>query len=377
MNEKQTIIDFLKDYHPSTPATYKIATSLLAGLNKTSLEELALISKDQFIRYRAKRQLAATVGKIRNTPMDTLLPLYTNKKSGKVVSSRVELFRRFPSLDPDQQKCVAKAFFESSASDARKMATYLMGHWDDMFLDIIETAWLDGASDESLAKLVIRYHRLDFVMSHIHELEAFNGPMLAVRRCQAGMPPKIDDWPLTDYLAIIYNSGMAIEEDEAAYLMSSYLVSAALYDIESGRVPDYTRKSDIEHPSLIFLEGVRLMVYYLGCMGLTHSLSTFEEMDNKLCSELGNGQMKSILAEDNTSDEDKIIAVWRIFCEKAVALYDNPDLRPMKVKMNSDATPCIVFGGLKKPVYADDANTMPDDLFSRDEDTVVIDGIPF
>lgn len=377
MNEQQNIIDFLKGYHPSTPSTYKIATSLLAGLNKSSLEELALVTEDQFIRYRAKRQLAATVGKIRNTPMDTLLPLYTNKKSGKVVSSRVELFRRFPSLDPDQQKCVAKAFFESSASDARKMATYLMGHWDDMFLDIIETAWLDDTSDENLAKLIIRYHRLDFVLSHISELEAFNGPMLAVRRCQAGNPPRIEDWPLTDYMAIIYNSGMAIREDEATYLMSSYLVSAALYDIESGRVPDFTRKSDIEHPSLIFLEGARLMVYYLGRMGLTQSLSTFEEMDNKICSLLGEGQMAEILADDNTSDEDKIIAVWRMFCETAVALYDDSDLRPMKVKMNSDATPCIVFGGLKKPVYTDDANTMLEDLFSKDEDTVVIDGTPF
>ena len=377
MNEKQNIIDFLKSYHPSTPATYKIATSLLAGLNKSSLEELALVAEDQFIRYRVKRQLAAPEVLSRNTPFNKLLALYTNKTSGKVIPSRNELFRRFAYLDPSQQKRVVEAFFNGSASDVKMMASYLMGHWDDMYLGTVEKVWLDDTSDENLAKLIIRYHRLDFVLSHIFELEAFNGPMLAVRRCQAGNPPRIEDWPLTDYLAIIYNSGMAIREDEAIYLMSSYLVSAAMYDIESGRVPDYTRKSDVEHPSLIFLEGARLMVYYLGRMGLTHSLSAFEEMDNKLCSELGNGQMKSILAEDNTSDEDKIIAVWRMFCEKAVALYDNPDLRTMKVKMNSDATPCIVFGGLKKPVYTDDANTMLEDLFSKDEDTVVIDGIPF
>lgn len=377
MNEKQTIIDFLKDYHPSTPATYKIATSLLAGLNKTSLEELALISEDQFIRYRVKRQLAVPEGLSRNTPFNKLLTLYTNKMSGKVIPSRNELFRRLPYLDPSQQKRVVEAFLNGSASDAKKMATYLMGHWDDMFLDLVERAWLDDISDENLAKLIIRYHRLDFVMSHIHELEAFNGPMLAVRRCQAGIPPRIEDWPLTDYLAIVYNSGMAIREDEAIYLMSSYLVSAALYDIESGRVPDYTRKSDIEHPSLIFLEGARLMVYYLGCMGLTHSLSAFEEINNRLCSKLGDGRMQEILSDAKTSAEDKIIAVWRLFCETVVAFYDDSDLRPMRVKANSDATPCIVFGGLQKPVYADDANTMPDDLFSRDEDTVVIDGTPF
>lgn len=377
MNEKQNIIDFLKSYHPSTPATYKIATSLLAGLNKSSLEKLALVAEDQFIRYRVKRQLSAQEGLSRNTPFNKLLTRYTNKMSGKVIPSRNELFRRFAYLDPFQQKRVVEAFLNGSASDARKMATYLMGHWDDMFLGIVETVWLDDTSDENLAKLIIRYHRLDFVLSHISELEAFNGPMLAVRRCQSGMPPRIDDWSLTDYLAILYNSGMAIEEDEAAYLMSSYLVSAALYDIESGRVPDYARKSDIEHPSLIFLEGARLMVYYFGCMGLTHSLFAFEEMDTRLCSILGEGQMSEILSDDRTSEEDKIIDVWRLFCETVVAVFDDSDLRPMKVKLNSNAMPCIVFGGLQKPEYAEDTNAIQDGLFSKDEETVIIDGIPF
>lgn len=377
MNEKQNIIDFLKSYHPSTPATYKIATSLLAGLNKGALEELALVAEDQFIRYRVKRQLAAPEKLSRNTPFNKLLTLYSNKMSGKVIPSRNELFRRFAYLDPSQQKRVVEAFFNGSASDVKMMTSYLMGHWDDMYLGTVEKAWLDDTSDENLAKLIIRYHRLDFVLSHISEMEAFNGPMLAIRRCQAGNPPRIEDWPLTDYLAIVYNSGMAIREDEATYLMSSYLVSAALYDIESGRVPDYTRKSDIEHPSLIFLEGARLMVYYLGRMGLTQSLSTFEEMDNRICSKLGDGRMQEILSDAKTSAEDKIIAVWRMFCETAVAFCDDSDLRPMKVKANSDATPCIVFGGLQKPEYGEDANTIPNDLFSKDEDTADIDGIPF
>lgn len=377
MSDQQNIIDFLKSYHPSSPATYKIATSLLAGLSKNSLEELAIVAEDHFIHYRIKRQLKAKEEKSRNTPFNKLLILYTDKKSGKVIPSRTELFRRFPYLDPSQQKRVVEAFFNGSASDVKMMTSYLMGHWDDMYLGTVEKAWLDDTSDENLAKIIIRYHRLDFVLSHIFELEAFSGPMLAVRRCQAGNPPRIEDWPLTDYLAIIYNSGMAIREDEATYLMSSYLVSAALYDIESGRVPDFTRKSDIEHPSLIFLEGARLMVYYLGRMGLTQSLSTFEEMDNRICSLLGEGQMKSILAEDNTSDEEKIIAVWRMFCETAVALYDDPDLRPMKVKVNSDAMPCIVFGELTQPKYGEDTNAIPDDLLSKDEEAAVIDGIPF
>lgn len=377
MSCQQNIIDFLKNYHPSTPATYKIATSLLSGLSKNSLEELALVAEDHFIHYRIKRQLKATGGKSHNTPFSKLLPLYTNKKSGKVIPSRDELFRRFPYLDPSQQKRVAEAFFNGSASDVRMMSSYLMGHWDDMYTELVEKAWLDDISNEHLAKLVIRYHRLDFVMSHILELEEFNGPMLAVRRSEAGEPPRIEDWPLTDYLAILYNSGRTISEDEALYLMKSYLVSAAVTDLDSGRVPDYSRKADIEHPSLIFLEGARLMVYYFGCMGLTHSLFAFEEMDTRLCSILGEGQMSEILSDDRTSEEDKIIAVWRLFCETVVAVFDDSDLRPMKVKLNSDAMPCIVFGGLQKPEYAEDTNAIQDGLFSKDEETVIIDGIPF
>ena len=376
MSDQQNIIDFLKGYHPSSPATYKIATSLLSGLSKNSLEELALVAEDHFIQYRIKRLLKAKDRKSQNTPFNKLLILYTDKKSGKVIPSRDELFRRFPYLDPSQQKRVVEAFFNGSASDVRIMSSYLMGHWDDMYLDTVEKAWLNDTSDENLAKLVIRYHRLDFVMTNISELEAFNGPMLAVRRSEAVEPPRIEDWPLTDYFAILYNSGRTIAEDEAIYLMKSYLVSAAATDLDSGRVPDYTRKSDIEHPSLIFLEGARLMVYYLGRMGFTQALSCFEQMDNRLCPTQGDGRMQEILSDDKKSVEEKIISVWRCFCETAIALYDNPDLRPMKIKMNSDATPCIVLGGVQFPGYESEPNALSSDFSAESEDTLV-DGIPF
>ena len=376
MSNQQNIIDFLKGYHPSSPATYKIATSLLSGLSKNSLEELAIVAEDHFIHCRIKRQLKAKEEKSHNTPFKKLLILYTDKKSGRVIPSRNELFRRFPYLDPSQQKRVVEAFFNSSASDVKMMSSYLVGHWDDMYLNIVEKAWLDNTSDEGLAKLIIRYHRLDFVMSNISELEAFNGPMLAVRRSQAGKPPRIEDWSLTDYFAILYNSGRAIAEDEAIYLMKSYLVCAAMTDLDSGRVPDYTRKSDIEHPSLIFLEGARLMVYYLGCMGMTQALSCIEEMDNRLCLTLGDGRMHEILSDTKTPAEDKIISVWRLFCETAIALYDDSDLRPIKVKMNSDATPCIVLGGMQFPGYESEPNVLSSGFSAESEDTL-LDGIPF
>lgn len=341
MNNQQKVIDFLKEYHPSTPQAYKIATSLLSGLEKESLEVLASVAEDSFIRYRIRTILKARSGTPQNTPFNKLLLHYTDKRSGRVISARDELFRRFPYLDPVQQKRVAKAFFDGSNTDVRMMSSYLMDHWDDMFLDIVVRAWIIDITNEYTAKLVIRYARLDDVMGFMSELEAFDGPMLATRRCQAGVLPEIDDWPLTDYLAILYNSGLSVGEDDAAVLMPSYIVCAALQDLESGRVPDYTRKSDIEHPSLIFLEGVRLMVYYLGCMGLTQALSDLEAMDSELCTELQNGQMPEILADEGLSENDKICAVWRLFCSTIVAHYNKPELKPVKVKLNSDSTSCI------------------------------------
>jgi len=307
--------------------------------------ELSSLAEDRFIQYRIRKMLKAPSGLRRNTSVAKLLLLYTNKKSGKVVSAREELLHRFPYLDAPQQVRVAEAILDGSLTDVGTMSKYLMGHWDEMYRSAVEKAWLSSPCNDSLAKLIIRYFPLDYVMEHMSELKEFDCPMLAVRRCQAGEQPKIEDWPLTDYLAIIYNSGRSMEEDDAIYLMKSYLISAANYDTELGRVPDYTRKSGIEHPSMIYLEGARLILYYLGGMGFTKALALFETMDGEICGELiHSGFIESVIREEQTSFEEKVSRIWKAFCETVVGWYDEPELTKIKVKENTDVIPCISYG---------------------------------
>jgi len=342
--------------------------------------ELSSVAEDSFIQYRIRKMLKAPSEPRRNTPVAKLLPLYTNKKSGKVVSAREELLHRFPYLDSNQQVQVAEAFLDGSLTDIETMSKYLMGHWDEMYRSVVEKAWLSYPCNDSLAKLVIRYFPLDYVMEHMPELKEFDCPMLAVRRCQAGEQPRIDDWPLTDYLAIIYNSGMSMIEEDAIHLMKSYLISAANYDTEFGRVPDYTRKSGIEHPSLIYLEGVRLMLYYLGGMGFTKALALFETMDGEICGELINsGFIESVMRKEQTSFEEKVSRIWKAFCETVVGWYDEPELMKMKVKENTDATPCISYGKEYERNYV----TVPDDDSESsfcgvsNDDGEIEEGVPF
>lgn len=337
------IINFLKGYHPLSPVSYKIATSLLNGLDGESLKILASMAEDSFIRYRIKQMMKDCEQKNRNTPVRELLSLYTDKKSGMVAKSRDELFRRFPYLDTNLQKRIVEAFLNGPESDATKMSKYLMRHWDDMYSAQIKKAWLNKPDNAYLSSLVIRYQDLSFVQEHLSQLRMFDGPMLASRLCQAGEMPKVDEWQLTDYLAIIHKGGAVIDEDEAIELMYSYLVCAASQDIETGRVPDYTYKSDIGHPSLIFLEGARLIVYYLGRMGFTQALSKFETIDSELCSSI-NVDIQQYLSNDELNNEEKITAIWKDFCSSVVALYDKPGRMPVLVKHNVDSLPCINYG---------------------------------
>lgn len=301
--------------------------------------------------------------------------------------SREELFRRFPYLDASQQKRVAEAFLDGSYTDIETMSNYLMGHWDDMYLDIARKAWLSNRGNGPLAKLVIRYFPLDFVVEHVPELKAFDGPMLAIRRCQAGEKLRIDDWPLTDYLAIVYNSGMSMDEEDATYLMESYLVNATFAGKESGRVPDYTRKSDVRQPSLIYLEGVRLLLYYLGVMGFTKALVRFESLDNETRLKFDDGSVQAVLDSD-LSREEKITTIWKKFCDAFLARYNDQEVRVVQVKHNSDATPCICYGNEQTTEFesgfvSDSENYPGDDSefnfrdSGLDDGKEVEDGVPF
>ena len=141
MTDQHKIIDFLKAYLPSDPTSYKIATSLLNALSEESLKKLLGVAESDFIRYRIRTMLKAAARPKKNTPVKTLLELYTDKRSGKVMSSRDELFRRFPYLDPRQQVQVADAFFAGSDSDSDKMAGYLLRNWADHFTDLVARRW--------------------------------------------------------------------------------------------------------------------------------------------------------------------------------------------------------------------------------------------
>ena len=342
--KSEKVVDFLKGYHPSTPVTYKIATSLLGGLDKSTLNELAMVVEDDFIRYRIRKMLGTPGKSQRNNPVGKLLRLYQDKKSGKVTTSRDELFRRFPYLDTSWQKRIVEAFFNGSESDIEKMSRYLIRNWDEMHAVTVKTAWSGNRENAFLSTLVIRYMDLAFVMEHIEELKVYGGPVLASRLCQVGEMPKVEDWPLPDYLAILYKAGRSVEEKEAIGLMMAYLVSAAYKDLEVGRVPDYTIKSDIKHPSLIYLEGVRLVVYSLGRMGLVQALSEFEAIDDDVCTALNREVMQQVLSEESISREEKITAIWKEFCTRVVSSYSKPGQMPVMVKHNTDLLPCINHG---------------------------------
>ena len=66
----------------------------------------------------------------RNTPIAQLIKDFSNKKSGKVSESRIEIKRRFEFLDWKDQKKIMQIFLESGKVDREWAYSELIDYWD-------------------------------------------------------------------------------------------------------------------------------------------------------------------------------------------------------------------------------------------------------
>ena len=107
----------------------------------------------------------------KNTPINTLINNYLDKKSGKVVASRREIQLRFDYLDWKDQKKILMSFLQAGIAD-RKWASYkLLSYWDKSFESIMEELWLKYQERE-LSWPIIRYFPIDYIKQNMETLGA-------------------------------------------------------------------------------------------------------------------------------------------------------------------------------------------------------------
>lgn len=105
----------------------------------------------------------------RNRPIATVLQEYSERRKGKVVSSRDELHRRFAGLDWRIQKKVIQLHLERSKTERQWAYLMLLDYWDVGFATTIEKLW-NEFHEQRCSWLVIRYLSQDFIRSNIDSL---------------------------------------------------------------------------------------------------------------------------------------------------------------------------------------------------------------
>lgn len=339
MTREQIIMEYLKNFEVNVDIDKIIVQSLISSLSPKDLKTLGDVAKDQFVQYYVDNRLAEDTHKNkRNVPLSVVLAHYKNKKSGIVPESMEELYRRFPSLDFDDQCKVLSAFLDGSEKDRARIGQYLAsGHWDEGYADIVERAWLKDPESGLLSQMVLMYASFSFVWEHKDSLRYSTESLLAARLCEAGIMPAIEKWGIVNYFAIRCYAKKYVGEDEARALVMQYLVSAAKYSIEHCRIPDYARRIPEELPSLCYLDGVRSLIFYLGKMQLVGVIDWFNKMDSEFCREFNrSGGLDYPSDGPRMSPDQWATCLWKRYCTKFVEMFDDPEYPPVKIQLSDD-----------------------------------------
>ena len=218
----------------------------------------------------------------RNTPIAQLIKDFSNKKSGKVSESRIEIKRRFEFLDWKDQKKIMKIFLESGKVDREWAYSELIDYWDKSFEHIIKALW-EELHEAKCSWVIIRHFPVKYL---IDNFDAFTGDRDYYFLCLRLARNKeyiIDKSKLskTDYLSVIYHTGRTIEDNEAEQILYEIVHDTCLDCDPLFAVDKYReiRKGDILGPC--GFQNVSLALYYLWKMELTHVALDFESSWNE------------------------------------------------------------------------------------------------
>lgn len=267
----------------------------------------------------------------RNTPTNTLLKRYSDKKSGRVDEARREIKYRFDYLDWNVQKRILTAFLASCKTDRAWAYTKLLKYWDDSFTPVVESLW-NQYHEPKCSWPIIRHFPEEYVLKNMDSLSAENNYYFICRRLGNRIDFCIDKTRLAplDYLSVLYSTGRDIDKKEALDMLYELIgnhCSTGLIIIELGN-PHYITRNIGFNPRDI--RDVRRAVYYLQEMGEKESADTFISWCNFVAKEIKESPEFRELASQSVSDYDYVERLANI---AVVYMYLNLPLSVMsKIK---------------------------------------------
>lgn len=289
-----------------------VLKALVSTLKPKDLKELQKKLKRSSSRWdvgldlynEAKKVLDSNKPK-RNETISCLLKQFTNKKSGKVASSRVKLKDRFAQQDFLSQRKIIKAFLLGSKLDREWAYGRLKCNWDSFFSDDIKNLW-EQYHDSECELVVIRFLSTDYILENLPLLDSdenyswlctrlINHPKFQIDKKRLSKCPHIFWGGEIEYLYILVKSKSHIEKGEATRVLFESIASTINnYEKVPGDATTLSgryspeRKFDLVGvvdgfiPTTKWLQSVQKVLWCMGKLGLADELIAFEEWDKRV-----------------------------------------------------------------------------------------------
>ena len=198
----------------------------------------------------------------RNTPIGRLIRDYTNKESGRVSESKLEIKRRFEHLDWKDQRRIVSAFLASCRSDREWMYVRLLDLWDECFAPRIAELW-EQHHEERCAWVVIRHLPEDYIISQIDSFSNERDYYFVCRRLAHRSDFCIDRERLStvDYLSVLVHAGRSFSKTMALDLLYELVNEECNNDFFYTNYWKPKDNSDVFHA--MHIPNISKAVYYL------------------------------------------------------------------------------------------------------------------
>lgn len=270
----------------------------------------------------------------RNTPIGRLIRDYTNKESGRVSESKLEIKRRFEHLDWKDQKRIVSAFLDSCRSDREWMYVRLLDLWDDCFASRIAELW-EQHHEERCAWVVIRHLPEDYIISQIDSFSNERDYYFVCRRLAHRSDFCIDMERLSpvDYLSVLVHAGRTFSKTMALDLLYEQVNEECNNDFFHTNYWKPKDNSDVFHA--MYIPNISKAVYYLKKVNFYDIIEEFERWNDRVMEKILNSSEYRDVTSMNLSDYDyfsrlRSIGRYYLYQEldskyKTTSLYKNTE----------------------------------------------------
>lgn len=208
-----------------------------------------------------------------NEPLTTLLKLYLDKRSKRVVYARLRLKDRFHKQSYRDQNRILRAFLNGTATDRDWACRILRDNWRKELARDVKEAWTKSRKP-MLAYVILRHFPNAFILEEQERLaQAASYPHVCAR---VGNEPsfKMDESRLdvVDYLYVMAKLGRSVDAEDAERRLYSFLLG---YD-------GYFDRFFYTSPSFSSIEGWDRMVWAMGVLGMQDALVRLLDFENRV-----------------------------------------------------------------------------------------------